>query len=114
MSRKCSGCGSVIANVAVTQARSSSLGAMMSTQIGFRVAISSGRMLTNRPWSKVKIFSMHSLLLKLLRITYLKTESPHLVGRATPDAAGKTRPPAKESKKKKYFKIKKKHCDSRI
>ena len=28
----------------------------------------------------------------LLRITYLKTESPHLVGRATPDAAGKARP----------------------
>ena len=27
----------------------------------------------------------------LLRITYLKTESPHLVGRATPDAAGKAR-----------------------
>src|SRR3990170_68591 len=29
---------------------------------------------------------------QLLRITYLKTESPHLVGRATPDAAGKARP----------------------
>jgi len=28
----------------------------------------------------------------LLRITYLKTVSPHLVGRATPDAAGKARP----------------------
>src|SRR3990172_5162819 len=28
----------------------------------------------------------------LLKITYLKTESPHLVGRATPDAAGKARP----------------------
>src|SRR3989304_10235029 len=28
----------------------------------------------------------------LLRITYLKTESPHLVGLATPDAAGKARP----------------------
>src|SRR3989337_4127997 len=31
-------------------------------------------------------------LIQLLRITYLKTESPHLVGRATPDAAGKARP----------------------
>jgi len=29
---------------------------------------------------------------KLLRITYLKTVSLHLVGRATPDAAGKARP----------------------
>src|SRR3989338_3620137 len=28
----------------------------------------------------------------LLRITYLKTESPHLVGRPPPDAAGKARP----------------------
>ena len=28
----------------------------------------------------------------LLRITYLKTESPRLVGRAAPDAAGKARP----------------------
>src|SRR3989338_1181184 len=30
--------------------------------------------------------------LQVLRITYLKTVSPHLVGRATPDAAGKARP----------------------
>src|SRR4030065_8751 len=51
---------------------------------------------------------MHSLLLKLLRITYLKTESPHLVGRATPDAAGQTRPFGKNLSNLNFFKANKK------
>src|SRR3989304_2793214 len=43
----------------------------------------------------------------LLKITYLKTESPHLVGRATPDAAGKARPTGKHLTIMNYLKLNK-------
>src|SRR3972149_4710054 len=57
-------------------------------------------------------FSGHCIL---LRITYLKTESPHLVGRATPvlslskrpDAAGKARPTVNHLTVMNYVKLNK-------
>src|SRR3990172_4955225 len=45
----------------------------------------------------------------LLRITYLKTESPHLVGRATPDAAGKARPTVNHLTVMNYVKLNSAH-----
>jgi len=46
-----------------THSRSSSPGAMTSTQIGLRVATSSCRILTSRPFSSVKILSIPAFLL---------------------------------------------------
>src|SRR3972149_12128955 len=50
----------------------------------------------------------------LLRITYLKTESPHLVGRATPDAAGKARPTVNHLTVMNYVKLNRLHVKSEV
>src|SRR3989338_5607411 len=53
--------------------------------------------------------SQHVCRCELLRITYSKTESPHLVGRATPDAGEKARPTVNHLTVMNYVKLNNSH-----